>query len=116
MKLVRVGRHRGYYEVVRTTPRPCLPKQPKPLSRRARVNMYADRLWRRYGDMFGDWAVAGMNDEERDRFIGGGDRRLDRLARESMEDGLSDVMSRTVPLELADSIRRAVFRLAGFTK
>lgn len=114
MALERIGRHKGYWRVVPDAPKAVRVKSPKPISRRAWINAYAAQVWKRYGDMFGDWAVSGMDEEERDRYIGGGDPKLDHQARESMEEGLSDAIQfLRVPDDLAIEVRRAVLRLSS---
>lgn len=115
MKLHRIGHHRGYYEVERTPLKPRKPSAARPRrpSKTARAAEYAERIWRRYGDFFGDWAVSGMDKEEIDRFIGGGDRRLNKQAKDNIEDGISDAMyTMRVPLELAQLVRRQVMKLS----
>jgi hypothetical protein len=112
MRLRRIGNHRGYYEVIPSSEKPKLPKPP---SRRQVVNAWASKVVRHYGDMMGDWAVAGMTDEERDQYIGGGSRKLEKQARDSMLDGLCDAMlMMNVPDHLLDSVRRAVLRLMWY--
>lgn len=102
----------GYYEIIERE-KPKRPAAPRPPSQRQLITMYAQRTWRRHGDMFGDWAVAGMTEAERERFIGGGDRRLDKQANDCMEEGLRDAMACDgVPLRLFDKVCRAVKRLA----
>lgn len=112
----RVGRHRGYLAVFHSnkprTPKPVTPALPK-ATKAERVERWAQLVWKRHGCMFGDWAVAAMTEEQRNRYIGGGDKALDRQARESMDDGLCDAMIQMgVPLDIVDDVRRSVKRMA----
>lgn len=117
MRLRRIGNHKSYHEVIREPGdamkelKAALPKPPK---KKERIEAWAQHVWRRYGDMFGDWAVAGMDDAERERYIGGGDRKLNKQAEESIEDGLCDAINfLRVPMDLVDQVKRRVLVISG---
>jgi len=116
MKLKRIGNHEGYWYIVPGTEKPPKPAKERKVrtSRRKRIELWADLVWKQYGDLFGDWAVSGMTEEQRDRYIGGGSRKLDRLARACIHEGLSDAMQyMCVPDELFVKVRSVVLRISG---